>query len=61
MEVSQNHFEDVKDRAINFLSPNISFSYFKAQFDCIGQDHNIDLTIQIDQCLSLTQIFLEVK
>lgn len=48
LEVGQDHFEDVEGRAINFLGPNIGFSYFKTQFDCI-RGYSIDFTSQVDQ------------
>lgn len=44
LKVGQNYFKSIENKTINFLSPNIDFSYFEAQFSYIDQSHSIDFT-----------------
>lgn len=61
LDVGQDHFEDIKNRVINFLSLDIGFWYFKVQLGYIGGGDSIDFTTQVDQNTSLMQIFFIVK
>ena len=61
LKVSQDHSKGVEGGAINFLSPDVGFSYSEAQLGYIGRGYSIDLTARVDQRPSLAQILLEVE
>ena len=58
---SQDHSKCLKGGAINFLSSNVNFSDFEAQFDCIDRSHSIDLTAQVNQGFNVDSVLSKAE